>query len=43
MAEAVANMIFDDGGPSTNGHAFDTPECWFVDDRNRRGSKSRRE
>ena len=32
MGEAVANMIFDDGGPTTKGYAFGTPESWFVDD-----------
>lgn len=32
MSEAVANIIFDDGGPTTLGLAFGTPESWFVDD-----------
>lgn len=32
MGEAVANMIYDDGGLTTKGMAFATPESWFVDD-----------
>ncbi|MDT3446598.1 MULTISPECIES: GH116 family glycosyl-hydrolase [unclassified Pseudofrankia] len=32
MSEAVANQIFDEGGRSTKGYAFGTPESWFVDD-----------
>jgi hypothetical protein len=32
MSEAVADIIFDDGGESTNGFAFGTPESWFVDE-----------
>jgi non-lysosomal glucosylceramidase len=32
MSEAVANQIFDEGGLSTKGYAFGTPESWFVDD-----------
>ena len=27
-------MIYDDGGPTTKGMAFATPESWFVDDVN---------
>ena len=34
MGEAVANMIYDDGGLTTKGMAFATPESWFVDDVN---------
>ncbi|WP_329348989.1 MULTISPECIES: GH116 family glycosyl-hydrolase [unclassified Streptomyces] len=33
MSEAVANRIYDDGA-TTKGHAFATPESWFVDDVN---------
>jgi non-lysosomal glucosylceramidase len=32
MSEAVANQIFDEGGATTKGYAFGTPESWFVDD-----------
>lgn len=32
MSEAVANIVFDDGGLTTLGLAFGTPESWFVDD-----------
>ena len=34
MSEAVANMIYDDGGLSTKGMAFGSPESWFVDEVN---------
>jgi non-lysosomal glucosylceramidase len=33
MSEAVANRIYDDGA-TTLGHAFATPESWFVDNVN---------
>ena len=29
MGEAVADMIYDDGGPTTKGMAFATPESWL--------------
>lgn len=32
MSEAVSNQIFDEGGRSTKGYAFGTPESWFVDE-----------
>lgn len=32
MSEAVSNQLFDEGGLSTQGYAFGTPESWFVDD-----------
>jgi len=34
MGEAVADMIYDDGGLTTKGMAFATPESRFVDDVN---------
>ena len=34
MGQAVADMVYDDGGLTTKGMVFATPESWLVDDVN---------